>query len=352
MDYVEELIRTYVQLPNLPSGTGWFPVLCKVCSDHGRKGPRGGFKFDDDGIGYHCFNCGHKGTYYPHYKTIPKDMLKVFSSFGIPDEEINKLRLATLQERDESGQVTTSQQSRSFMLNPVELPLPDHFYQLDQAKDDDKWAEIARYYIEDRKIDPRDYPFYLSTGIPKQFTGPESQKKAFIRAAQKWKRRIIIPIYKDNKLVYYQGRDLTEKATKKYESPSTRKDRVIYGFDRLFIDEDRPLYVVEGFFDAFHIKGVALLGNELTEPQIAWLNRSRRDKVYIPDRGVAGAENAIKALELDWKISFPVEPNSSNDIKDVNEAIVKYGQLYVHNTLREHTLEGLQAVASLKLYCK
>ena len=348
MDYVEELVRTYVQLPNLPSGTGWFPVLCKVCNDHGRKGPRGGFKFEDEGVGYHCFNCGHKGTYYPHYKTIPKDMLDVFVSFGIPDEEINKLRLTTLQERDESGQATSSQKSRPLILNPSELPLPNHFYRLDEAKEEDRWAEIARYYLEDRKIDSRDYPFFLSTGILKQFTGPESQKMAFVRAAQKWKKRVIIPIYKDNKLVYYQGRDLTERATKKYESPSARKDRVIYGFDHLFIDEDRPLYVVEGFFDAFHIKGVALLGNELTEPQIAWLNRSRRDKVYIPDKFGDGAKNATKALEQGWRIALP----DIGNCKDINEAIIKYGQLYVHNTLREYTYEGKQAEVPLNLYCK
>ncbi len=348
MDYVEELVRTYVQLPNLPSGTGWFPVLCKVCNDHGRKGPRGGFKFEDEGVGYHCFNCGHKGTYYPHYKTIPKDMLDVFVSFGIPDEEINKLRLTTLQERDESGQATSSQKSRPLILNPSELPLPNHFYRLDEAKEEDRWAEIARYYLEDRKIDSRDYPFFLSTGILKQFTGPESQKMAFVRAAQKWKKRVIIPIYKDNKLVYYQGRDLTERATKKYESPSARKDRIIYGFDHLFVDEDRPLYVVEGFFDAFHIKGVALLGNELTEPQIAWLNRSRRDKVYIPDKFGDGAKNAFKALEQGWRIALP----DIGNCKDINAAIIKYGQLYVHNTLREFTYEGNQAEVPLNLYCK
>jgi len=234
------------------------------------------------------------------------------------------------------------------MINPKELPLPDHFYRLNEAKDSDQWAEIARYYLEDRKIDPSDYTFLLSTGIPKKYLGPESQKIAFVRAAQKWKKRIIIPIYKDEKLVYYQGRDMTERATKKYESPSSPKDRIIYGFDQLFINEDRPLYVVEGFFDAFHVQGAALLGNELTEPQIAWLNKSRRDKVYVPDKGVSGASNAMKALEHGWRISTP----DIGNCKDINDAIVKYGQLYVHNTLKEETTEGFQAETALNLYCK
>lgn len=332
MDRIEELIRTYIHLPARPSTKGWYSVLCKVCNDHGRKGPRAAFRFEDEGVAYHCFNCDLKTTYYPHYKTVPKDMETVFDTFGIPDEEINKLRLTSLQERDESGQTIKTSDKR-LILTPKELTLPKHFYPLKGAKDN--WAEIARYYLEDRKVDPDSYPFYLSTGKPKKI-------------AQKWKKRLIIPIFKDEKVIFYQGRDLSEKAVKKYESPSDPKDRVIYGFDQLFKDEDRPLYVAEGFFDAFHINGVAILGNELTEPQIAWLNRSRRDKVYIPDRSPTGANTAETALESGWRIALP----DIGNCRDINEAIIKYGQLYVHNTLRENTLEGFQAEASLKLYCK
>lgn len=335
MDYVEELIRTYVHLPTQPASTGWYPIICMVCNDHGRKGPRAAFRFDNDGVAYHCFNCGHKSSYYPHYKIIPKNMIEVFDAFNIPVEEINKLRLTSLQERDESGQTITSQ-NKKLLLRPEILPLPAHFLKLSKA--DGNWAEIAKYYLESRKIDPDSYPFYISNGNTK--------------ATKKWTKRVIIPIYKDEQLIYYQGRDLSGTALKKYESPTAPKERVIYGFDRLFTDEDRPLYVVEGFFDAFHINGVALLGNELTEPQVAWLNRSRRDKVYIPDRGASSAEIARKALDLGWKIGFPVEPDSSKNIKDVSDAIVKYGQIYVHNNLRENTFEGIQAEASLKLYCK
>lgn len=348
MDRIEQLIRTYVHLPGQPSGTGWYPILCKVCNDHGRKGPRGGFKFEDDGVAYHCFNCGLKASYYSHYENVPNNIKDVFLSFGIPEEEINKLGLAALGERDQHGRKTGSRKETGLMINPKELTLPDHFYPLNEAKSDDNWAEIANYYLEDRKIDSHDYTFFLSTGTPKLYDGPQSQKVAFVRAAQKWIKRVIVPIYKDNKLVYYQGRDLTGKAVKKYESPSAPKDRVIYGFDRLFSEESRPLYVVEGFFDAFHIKGVALLGNELTDPQIAWLNKSRREKVYIPDKFGDGAKNALKALDLGWNVSTP----DIGNCKDINDAIIKYGQLYVHNTLKEQTKTGFEAEAAINLYCK
>lgn len=344
MDNVEELFRTYVHLPTRPSSKGWYSILCRVCNDHGKKGARAAFRFEDGGAAYHCFNCGHKASYYSHYSTIPKDMEEVFVAFGIPDEEVNKLRLIALAERDESGQQQGTKDKRLAIV-PEELPLPDYFVPLKDQNDN--WAEIARYYLEDRKIDPDSYPFFMAT-VPTKYNGPASQKHSYVKSAQKWAKRIIIPIYKDKKLIYYQGRDLSGKALKKYESPSAPKDRVIYGFDQLFIDAERPLYVVEGFFDAFHIKGVAILGNELTEPQVVWLNKSRRDKVYIPDKYGDGARNAEKALENGWRIALP----DIGDCKDINAAIIKYGQLYVHNTLKENTLEGFQAEASLSLYCK
>ena len=103
MDHTEQLIRTYAHLPSSASGTGWYPILCKVCNDHGKKGPRAGFRFEENGFGYHCFNCGHKATYYPHYNTIPDDANKLFNAYGVPAEEVNKLRLQALQQKDEHG---------------------------------------------------------------------------------------------------------------------------------------------------------------------------------------------------------------------------------------------------------
>ena len=349
MDHTEQLIRTYVHLPNTASGTGWYPLLCKICNDHGRKGPRAGFRFEDNGFAYHCFNCGHKATYFSHYKSVPDDAEKVFRAYGVPVEEVNKLRLQALQQKDEHGQLVKYEKKEGLVINPKELPLPDHFYLLKDASEKDRWAEVAREYLDSRKIDYKAYPFYLSTGIPKKYLGPESQKTAFIRQAQKWTKRIIIPIYKDGKLVFYQGRDMTGRAAKKYESPSVSRDRVIYGFDQLFTNEDRPLYVVEGFFDAFLIDGVALLGNELSEPQINWLNKSKREKVYIPDRYGDGLKNALKAIDEGWSVSTP----NIGDCKDVNAAIVKYGQLYVHDTLNDQTKQGrFEAETAARLYCK
>ena len=69
---------------------------------------------------------------------------------------------------------------------------------------------------------------------------------------RKWLKRIIIPMYKNSNLIFYQGRDLSGTAQKKYQSPSTDAAKVLYGFDNLHnYKVNEPLYVVEGWFDAF-----------------------------------------------------------------------------------------------------
>jgi len=334
---LESIIRQYVDLPAYPSGKGWYHVLCKVCNDHGRKGKRGGFKFEGDTVTYNCFNCSHAATYNPSRDAdIPDKMKTVLRDFGIPDEEWQRLVLEGLRKKDQ-GLLIKGEHKKVRNIEPPALTLPNTFYYLKDAAEDDKWAMIARDYLEyDRGIDPDSYPFMLSV------------KTDDVRL-MKWFGRVIIPIYKGEKTVFYIGRDLTDKSLKKYESPSESKDCVIYGFDKLFEHTDAPLYIVEGWFDAFAIDGVAILGNKISPEQADWLNRSRRKKVYVPDRFGDGHQAAERALQLGWSISTP---DIGSNCKDMNDAVKRYGKLYVMKTLAENTADGFTALTRLGIYCE
>ena len=335
MESLEQVIRRHVPLPATDNGSGWYPVLCKVCNDHGKKGMRGAFKFDVESVGYHCFNCGHKAKFDPkENKRMPKNMKQVLHDFGIPDEEWQGVMFEALKKQQVSPNSDKESVPKLSDIEPREIPLPLHFYPLSDAAPDDKWAIIARDHLEtERGLDPNKYPYLLSssnTGDPR---------------IDKWRGRLIIPVYKGNKLVFYQGRALYP-AQKKYESPATAKDRVLFGFDKLFEHTDMPLYVVEGIFDAMAIDGVALCGNELTDAQADWLNRSKRKKVYIPDRFGDGRRVALECLEHGWHVSTP----DIGSCKDVSAAVVKYGRVYVMKTIAENICDGFTAEARLGVY--
>lgn len=322
-------------------------MLCKVCNDHGRKGPRAAFKFDDT-VGYHCFNCGAKASFDPGtHRSISENLEQILTAFGVPEDEINRLRFALLGNRP-AGETKTKAVSHQ----PKEIPLPSHFYRITETDNltlaQKQWIEVAEYYLEERGIDANSYPFMLATGKPGDLSKhPKDAQKAMLREAQKWVGRIIVPMYKDDNLIFYTGRDMTGKKTKKYESPSSPKNQVIFGFDKLFETSDTPLYIVEGVFDALSVDGVAVLGNDITEAQAHWLNLSNRHKVYVPDRFGSGHVGAEKAASYGWSISFP----EIGDCKDLNEAMLKYGKLYVLATLAENTTRGLEARTRIKFYC-
>lgn len=336
---LEQVIKQHINLPSHASGTGWFPVLCKVCNDSGKKGPRAGFKFDQDKVAYHCFNCNLATVYDAQtHKSMPEKMVQVLKDFAVPEDQWQQVLIIGLTNRDKLGSSTVqNNNTQPFQsIEPTPIPLPSHFYPLTEASPNDVWAEIARDYLEhDRGIDPNSYPFLLAhkTGIPN---------------LDRWFGRVIIPFYKDGQLIFYNARDLTGKKQKKYLSPSYTKEKVIYGFSELFRKTEEPLYIVEGFFDAFAINGVGLLGNEISNAQTTWLNKSYRNKVYIPDRIGDGWIAAEDALSKGWAISTP----SIGQCKDISDAVKKYGKIYVMKSIADNTATGFTAQANLGIYCQ
>lgn len=337
MDIVslEDIIRRYIPLPANASGTGWYPLLCKVCNDHGRKGPRGGFRFDDNKVAYHCFNCGHSTVYDPDtQKNMPEKMQTVLNDFGVPEDEWKQVLMSNwLVEKD--GTVVAPIAPK-VDIEPAVVSMPRHFYPLADASPNDKWANVAKVYLEHaRGVDPNSYPFMLA----EQQDDPELNH---------WFKRIIIPIFKGNELIFYIGRDLTEKHMRKYLSPSYTKEKVMFGFSEIFRQTEDPLYIVEGWFDAYVINGVAILGNEISEAQKSWLNKSNRKKIYIPDRMGDGWVAGERALELGWQIATP----DIGNCKDINEAVAKYGKMFVMKSLADNTIsDDFTARVRLSDYC-
>jgi hypothetical protein len=328
---LEDVIRHHIHLSTRRNG--WFSVLCKICNDHGRKGKRAGFNFDGPKVGYNCFNCGHAAVYDPTtHPGMSKEMKEVLDAFGVPKDDWQQVVFTAYAHQGETKKVSHPNQD----IEPAELPLPDYFYRLTNDPNDE-WAVCANEHLaEKRSLTCDDYPFYLA----KRTENPESKR---------WYGRLIIPVYKGEKLVFYQGRDLAETRPNKYLSPDTQRENVIYGYEYLFEDTEAPLYIVEGFFDAFLLKGVAVFGKKITPNQIRWINQSRRPKVVIPDAyGTDSIQFAEQALSLGWAVATP----DIGSCKDISDAVIKYGLLYTLRTVKEHTNTGFEAAVKAKLYCK
>lgn len=330
---LESVIRQYVQLPVRPTGRGFYNVLCKVCNDSGKKGKRAGFKFEGTVVGYNCFNCGHSAVFNPaEHSTMPKNMVTVLESFDIPKVDWQPALFGSLML---TGSTAQTQAAQFKDIEPSETVFPSYFYKLTDDPDDE-WAQWAiQYLTDDRQVDWKSYPFFLV-------------RKDKHPGNARWYGRLIIPVYKDSKLIYWQGRDLTGKHVKKYLSPDIPRDKIIGGYDKLQDFSTAPLYVTEGWFDAYWLDGVSIFGNKMTPEQIKWLTKSPRPKVIVPDRMGDGQLLANQALELGWSISLP----DTGSERDINDAVKKYGHLYVRKAVKDATCTGFEARTKLGIYCK
>jgi hypothetical protein len=283
--------------------SGWISFNAPCCDD---KRQRGGFIVNGgDAVSYHCFNCQFKCSWQPG-RTISQKMNKFMRLLNMGDDMINQLRLEALRLNDNSNTQISSiipkfetralpMDARSFDSWITFLKLTDRDYAVPT-----KFTEAVRYLVE-RKIDPFAYPFYHSNKVG-------------------FNNRIIIPFLYKGEIVGWTARAFGD-AKPKYLSE--QQPGYVFNLDRQ-TDNRAFVIVCEGPFDALSIDACALLGAEIKDSQNWLLKQLGREIVLVPDRDKAGAATVEQALEFGWSVSMPDWPD---DVKDVNDAVVKLGQL-------------------------
>lgn len=139
-------------------------------------------------------------------------------------------------------------------------------------------------------------------------------------APGRYKDRIIIPYTFRDKIVGHTSRFL-DNETPKYINE--QQPGYVFGYD--FQKPNWQVCIlVEGIFDALSINGCALTHNTINDDQALLLAQLNRKIIVVPDRDKTGLEICDRALELGYHVSLP---NWEADIKDVNDAVVRYGRL-------------------------
>ncbi len=322
---IEEIIKSYVNLSH-QNTKQWYPVVCKVCNDHGKKGPRAGFNFGQNGdeLHYHCFNCKHVSNFVPKNGDILDDnSVKTLSSFNIPSDDILPFQFVNLGVR--SKKVVDNPHTNK---SATVIEQPDHWKLLSDFKPG--LSEVNEYLLS-RHVNIENYNFFISTN-------------------PLWKNRVIIPIYNSqNQLIFYQGRLYNNKNVqhRKYLNPELSREYVIGGMPQLTTNLALPLFITEGWFDSHIIDGVCLFENVITKGQQQILNNTSRQKVIVPDKDAGGLQLALQGLSLGWSISTP----DIGDCKDINGAFTKFGKLYVMKSLYDNIHSGFAGIATAKIWC-
>jgi len=282
------------------SQSGWQSFNAVCCHHRGHtpdKRGRGGIKFADvNNWSYHCFNCGFKSGF-TLGKSITRNTRQLLNYLGLDKEQIDRYSFESLQHKDLLDFAKFKKEKKKVKFK--EMVLPDA--ELININNPHHLPFIE--YLNKRKISIKDYPFMC--------TPDEKGRQA---------NRVIIPFTYEHKIVGHTSRYLDDRKPKFI---SEQQNGYLFGVD-LQKPDWQVCIVTEGIFDALSINGCALTTNAINDQQAEILKNLNRKIIVVPDQDKSGIDVINRALDLGFYISMP---NWDVDVKDVNDAVIKYGKL-------------------------
>jgi hypothetical protein len=295
-------VISYLPARRKPSASGWISFNATCCEHMGEsrdRRSRGGIKTSDAGWSYHCFNCGYTASFILG-RNLSFKARKLLGWLGVPAEEIERVNLESLRHRSMEGLLTdrerTGRTLQGIEFEERELPPAA---ELVTTQHTPHWD-----YLRGRAV-PEDYPV---------MTVLENDSVHWTRP------QVIVPFTYDDRVVGYSSRMLDNRQPRYIHDT---QPGYVFGTDLQGADWQYAI-VVEGVFDALSIGGLAVLHAEINDAQVRLIRSLDREIIVVPDQDEAGMRLVDRAVELGWSVSMP---DWDDGVKDVNDAVIKYGKL-------------------------
>jgi len=292
---------------------------CPICGDsqkHKNKA-RGYIYVVKNNTNYKCHNCGASLSLNNFLKTIDTTLHKQYT--------LEKFK------EGHTGKGFVVEEPEFAFKKPVfrkKLDLPkatENFY--------------AKEYLEERKLNPEKFYF---TDKFKEWT---NTKKQTFDSTYRDEPRIIIPMYdRDKNLIGFQGRSLTHNSVKYITVMLNDDSPKLYGLES--IDEEKPIYIVEGPFDSTFVENaVAMCGSDVDIRTLGW-----GDHIWVLDNEPRNREivNRIAKL-IDRGEKVVIWGNTVNE-KDINDMVLSGHN--VQEMIESNIYSGLEAKLKFNLWKK
>lgn len=281
---------------------GWHAFNAVCCHHRGHKPDkrqRAGIIFGEEGKwAYSCFNCGFKcGAELG--KQFSSNVKTLLEWCGVDKTDIERFNFENYSAR--GNPLDLLRDNKPIVVSFDKKDLPDGSVLLDPTNPE---HQLHVDYLNNRGLSINSHTYYVT---------PNSTR-------ERDRNRIIIPYYYNGEIVGYTSRFYDGRAPK-YVSEQQRG--YVFNVDKQ-PNGANSCILVEGQFDAISIGGCAYLGATISDYQIRLLSKLNREIIVVPDRDKTGMKVCDRALELGYKVSIP---EWSSDIKDVNDAVKKYGKL-------------------------
>lgn len=322
MTLVVDKFRTLIPPRTKSSPSGWTSFNAPCCQHRGH-GPdtrkRGGIRFDGNGIIYNCFNCKFSTGWQPG-SPFGEKMKSLARWLGAGEDDI-KIMVFEAMKTESEDYIEQEYRPR---IEFEDKALPEHAMSLMDWSDiiegeieekiGPQFIEVLRYLMGRGYDNPFEHDFYWSP-IPGYID------------------RVIVPFRWQDRIVGNTARKITAGKPKYL---SDQHPHFVFNFDRQREDQ-KYIFVCEGPFDALAINGVALLTNDIDDQQARIINSLDAEVIVIPDQDEAGLQLINKAIHYNWSVAFPTW---DDNVKDVAEAVQKYGKLFVIVDIIETSQKG------------
>jgi len=290
---------------------------CPICGDSQRNKnkARGYFYVVKNNTNFKCHNCGASLSFNNFIKKVDVELYKQYT--------LEKFKAGfsgkgfTADSPTVISEIVESSKPR-FVKDPIKSSLP-------------KASEVrrAKEYLERRNIDPT--KFYYAERF-KEFTNSIKQTFDDVKYDED---RIIIPLYKDKRLIGFQGRSIDYSPTKYITVMLKENEPKIYGLDN--INKESNVYITEGPFDSTFIdNSIAMCGADVDVNE--W---NIENPVYVYDNEPRNKEivNRIsKVIDKGYKVV--IWPTSIME-KDINDMVLS--GLDVQSVVESNVYSSLQA---------
>jgi len=242
-DKICELAQ-WLNLPKIDYSKNHIEARCCFCGDSKTKSKVRRFHIDFyppyNTYIFKCHRCGESGniiTLYSHIHNCTYEQAKqiLLSKKYNPDEAKKRIqRVSHPAGNNDEIKIDTD----------IDIDLENECYSL-------RYNPIS---MHEKNIIKKLHNFKIKRKIPDSLP-------LHIAHSGRYKSRIIIPIYINNTLVYFQGRSLYDEIYPKYLNPKVEKNKIILNIDNF--DRDKYIIITEGIIDAHMIEdnqGTCVIG--------------------------------------------------------------------------------------------
>jgi hypothetical protein len=300
--------------------SGWISFNAPCCHHNGEsadnRGRGGLIQSPNGGINYHCFNCNFKANYTTG-RHLSYKFRKLLSWMGADESTIRRLVIEAVRIKDLITEPIEEKVEESITFKARALP--------EQSQEFVGWETFYTLSAENPTVYnvPADYHEAVMYCAKRKIEFVKYNIRWTPETIHKLNKRVIIPFTWKNEVIGYTSRAFDDNVKPKYYSHY--EPNYVFNIDNQLPDS-KFVIVCEGPFDAMSVDGVAILSNECSEIQADIVDSLGKEVIVVPDSDKAGIKLINDAIEYGWSVSFPIW---MDDVKDINEAVVKYGKLFV-----------------------